>query len=287
MRKILAVASVVLLASCASDSGGGLAEPATDSDAVEATVRASFTAEASKDTPTFLELWTDEGLKEYDVGSREELEMAAHEHGEGGNLGEDPAEIHRFGDITVKGSSATAIVDAKRIESQAVSPLFRLKYELVKRQGEWLMNGFEYLGGPPAAEGTAVVDIEAKEYAFVLEEGEVPGEIAFTFRNVGKEQHEITLFKGPDDLDIEQAADDLANVDGSELDNVPDGYKVDHIAFAEAGDSEDVAFAEPMPAGTYVLACYIPQGGFPESGDPDPNAKPHFQLGMRALLSVK
>lgn len=286
MRKVIAVLSLLVLASCASD-GDGSAEPATEKDAVEAAVRASIEAENKKDSEAFLALWTDEGLKEYDVGSREELEAAAHDH-EGSPLGEDPAEIDRFADITVTGSEATATVDAKRIESQAVAPLFRLRFELIKRQDEWLLNGFEFLGGPPPDEGTAEVEIRAQEYAFVLEEGEVPGEVAFTFRNAGKEPHEITLFKGPDDLDIEQAAEDLADVDGSELDNVPDGYQVDHIGFAEPGQSSTVSFAEPMPAGTYVLACYIPQGGFTEEGEPtSPDAKSHFELGMRALLSVR
>lgn len=284
VRRIVAVACIFVLGACASD-GGGSAEPATDADAVEAAVRASIEAENDKDTDAFLALWTDEGLEEYDVGSREELK-AAHDHGEG-RLGEDPAEIHRFDDITIENSAATAIVDAKRVESQAVTPLFRLRFELIKREGEWLLNGFEFLGGPPAEEGTDVVEIRAQEYAFVLEEGEVPGDVAFTFRNVGEEQHELTLFKGPDDLDIEQAAEDLADVDPSDLDNLPEGYQVDHISFAEPKKSVDIGFAEPMPAGTYVLACYIPQGGFPEDGEPDPNAKSHFELGMRAKLSVQ
>lgn len=285
MRLIAALAVVVLLASCASDGVEEQTAVTADENAVEAVVRASIESENDKDVDDFLALWTDEGLKEYDVGTRADLEGGKTE-----NFGGDPVEIHEFAETTVNGDRATTTVDVTPVESQAVTPVNRVKFELVLQADDWLLNGFEFVGGAPPAEGAEVVDVKAREYEFELEETEVSSTVAFKFSNEGEEPHEITLFKGPRDLDIETAAEALKDVDGSELNNVPPGYRVDHIAFAEPGKSTDVSFAEELGPGTYVLACYIPEGGFPEDGEEhghDSDARTHFELGMRALLTVK
>lgn len=132
-----------------------------------------------------------------------------------------------------------------------------------------------------------MVDIKAQEYAFVLGAAEAPTDVAFTFDNIGKEQHELTLYKGPDGTDIETAKAALENVDGSEFDNIPDGYQVDHLSFAEAGEKVGVTFAEELKPGTYFFACYIPEGGFGEEGPVNPAGKPHIQLGMFSTFTVK
>ena len=35
---------------------------------------------------------------------------------------------------------------------------------------------------------------------------------------------------------------------------------VDHITFAEPGQTVDFQFAEPLAPGRYIIVCYIPRG---------------------------
>lgn len=273
MRRLIALAVLASVVAC----GGGTDE----TKAVEDTVRASMTAENAKDADAFLALWTDKGLESYDVGSREDVKSGKSE-----NFGSDRIDILKISDTKVTGDTANTTVDGVRGENNIAKPLFQVKFELAKKSGKWLMDGFEFLGSPPPAADAKVVDVKAIEYAFSLDAGEAPAKLAFKFTNQGKEAHEITLFKAPDAIDVSAAQNALANVDGQKLDNAPAGYAVDHLTFAEPGQSIDVAFAEPLAAGTYVLACFIPQGGFNEQGPVDPNGKPHIQLGMINLLKV-
>ena len=61
-----------------------------------------------------------------------------------------------------------------------------------------------------------------------------------------------------------------------------------HIGFAEVDQpAADITFADPLEPGTYVLACYIPQGGFGDEGPVNPDGRPHIQLGMIHLLTVE
>lgn len=270
--------AALLLAACSSDPSAGRSD---DQKAVEAAVRASLTAENDKDVNAFVALWTDKGLAAYDVGTREDLIGGRAE-----NFGEDKIEIVEFPSVDVSGTTATATVDALRGENNIAKPIFRVKFDLTKQGDAWLLDGFEFLGGPPPAAGTAVVDVKAQEYAFLLDKTEVGGKFAFKFANIGQEQHELTLYKGPNGVDLGTAKAALENVDGGELEDIPAGYEVDHITFAEAGQTQDVTFAEPLAPGTYVLTCYIPQGGFGDQGPVNPDGKAHIKLGMISILTV-
>ena len=63
---------------------------------------------------------------------------------------------------------------------------------------------------------------------------------------------------------------------------------VDHLTYAEPGESASFTFAEPLPAGHCVFVCYIPVGGFDlETGEPVvPGAEPHIARGMIADFTV-
>jgi plastocyanin len=250
---------------------------------VENTVRASVNAENAKDVDAFLALWTDKGLSEYDVGTRKDVESGSSE-----NFGSDRVKIVRFANTKLDGSNATTTLDVSFIEAPVAKPLYRLTFKLMRRGDRWLMNGFEFVGSPPPPRSATVVTVKASDYAFALDPTKTPADLAVKFSNVGKEAHELTLFKGPDGVEVAKAKADLERVDGEKLDNVPAGYKVDHLSYAEPGKSESVTFAEPLEAGTYVLACYLPQGGLNDKGEPvNPKGKPHIQLGMINVLTVE
>lgn len=278
MRKtLLAMLAVVALmgAGCAND---GKPDAVTD---VQDTVRASVNAENAKDVDAFLDLWTDDGLEAYDVGSRADLKA-----GQTDGFGNDPIEIVAFGETTVEGEKASAVVDAARREVKVAKALFRVRFDLVQADDEWKLDGFEFMGSPPAAAGAEKVRVTGTEYAFAMDEA-LPSDVALTFVNAGEEPHEIALFKAPEGTDVAKAKADLSDVDGSDPSTVPDGYTGDHLSFAEPGQTMDVSFAEPLDPGTYVFACYLPAGGFSPEGEPlDPDGAPHIELGMVAVATV-
>lgn len=275
------LAVVLLVGACGDDDESGVAATSDDESALEDTVRATVRAEQAKDVDAFLDLWTDEGLEEYDVGTREEVRSGE------SPLGEDEVEIVGFTDTSVTGDAGTTTVDAVVGDGKVAQALFRVKFRGLKVAGKWKLNGFEFVGSPPPGASAAVIDIKALEYAYQLSAGEAPGDLAIAFSNTGQEPHEISMFKGPDGVSLDTAKAALEKVDGSSLDNLPAGYEADHITFAEPGQSADVTFAEPLARGAYVLACFIPAGGFTEEGDPvKPEAQPHIQLGMISLLTV-
>ena len=63
--------AAVLLLTLAACSGR---DRATETRKVEDTVRRSIEAENAGDVASFLKLWTDDGLRSYDAGTRDELQ---------------------------------------------------------------------------------------------------------------------------------------------------------------------------------------------------------------------
>lgn len=278
---MIVLMSVLALTACQRADPVSSPELEPDEIAVQDLIRASVAAENAADVEAFLALWTDDGLADYDVGTRAELSAS-----DAPAIGEEPFQIETFVTTDVGGDTATVTVDATKLKPTFARPFFRLKYEAIREGEEWLIDGFEFLGGPPPPSDLTVLNVDAKEYAFLHALTEIEGEFAMTFTNIGKEQHELTLFKAPDGTELEAGGEVLVDVDGSELTDLPEGYEAEHLSFAEPGDSTDIVFAEPLAAGTYFMTCYIPKGGFGEEGPLDPKGKPHIELGMISRLIV-
>lgn len=250
--------------------------------AIRDVIQASVDAENAGDVDSFLELWTDNGLSQYDVGTREQLRA-----GENPDFGTEPIEIVGFQDTIVMGDQGSTLVDATVGEGNVVTPIYRVRFAAAREDGEWMLDGFEFLGSPPPAPGTELLNVVAKDFLYELDRTEIPGNLAFRFSNEGEDPHEITLFKGPDGVDVATAKAALENLDGQTLEGTPEGYQADHVSFAESGNSNDVTFAQPLEAGTYVLVCYLPRGGFTDQGEQvDPQGSPHVQLGMISTFTV-
>lgn len=272
----LGAALALLVGACGDDADKS--DAAAD---VEETVRGAVAAENAKDADTFLALWTDKGLEEYDVGSRSDVRSGNSE-----NFGTDTVEILRISDTKVDGDTATTTVDATVGEAQIVPVVNQVSFSLVKKDSAWLLDGFDFRGGPAPGSGVKTVKITAQEYAFSLESTQLSPNTAFSFVNLGQEAHEITLFKAPDEVDLMTAKAALEGVDGQSLENIPVGYRVDHVSFAEPGETQPVTFKDALPDGKYVLACYIPEGGLGDEGPVNPEGKPHIQVGMISLFTI-
>lgn len=286
---LIGLAAMAGLVGCGDDDADRLAAGGGDAPNAEAkafldTVKAGIRAENAKDAEAFLALWTDNGLEQYDVGTREDVASGKSE-----NFGTDKVEVTEYGTPEIEGD--TAIVELQAIvgEHTFATPVHQVTLEGVKRGGRWRLDGFEFMGSPPPPDGATIIDVTAIDYAFQLSEATVSADdpIAFRFRNGGTEQHELTMFKAPDGTEVDAAKADLENVDGSELADIPDGYEAAHVSFVEVGQSQDVTFAANLEAGTYVLACYLPQGGFGPEGPINADGTPHIQLGMINLLTTE
>ena len=266
----LAFGSVPMVA-CGSDDSSSASD-------VEAAVRATFADESAGDAEAFVAHWTDRGLDQFDVGTREEILSGESEIGGG------DGEILKFVETAVKGKAASATLDS-RFELTVV----RLRFDLIRQGGKWLVDGFEFLGGPPPAPGASVIAVKAFDYGYELSQTKVSGLFAFALQNAGAEPHEITLFRIPEKITVSAAKEALKGVDGGSFEGVPSGYAVaGHVAYIQPGEEQNVIFAKPLEKGRYVLACFILAGGVDDQGQPKtPAAGPHIERGMIAELIVE
>ena len=282
-RRVALVLSLSLVfAACGGDddktdtaSGGASAD-------VEHVVRKSVEAENDKDGDAFVALFTDKGLEEYDSGTREEITSGTSE-----NFGQEQLEILKQSDTKVTGTKATSDIQVAPEEFEVAQVVYFATFTLIKKGDEWLIDGFEFKGSPAPEKDATVVDVKGQEYSFALSGADAPSDVAFSFENIGKEQHELVLVKAPDGKNVTEAKAALENVDGESLENFPDGYAGDHVSFADIGQKVDVTFGKALEKGTYFMVCFIPQGGFGDEGPVNPEGKPHVQLGMISPFTVK
>ena len=240
--------------------------------AVERAVRDSVAAENARDVAAFLDLWTDDGLRSYDAGSRDDLESGQ------ARLGGEQTEIRAFVETTVEGGRAAATLDA-RVEIG----LYRMRYDLARQDGRWRLDGFRFLGPTPPAPGVPVVEVRAVEFAYEVDATALAGgDMALRFVGAGQEAHELSLFAVPDGTTKAEAILALATTP------LPGGYRlVGHLAFASPGDDLVYTLAERLPPGRYAMACFLPVGGLDPFGQPArPDAEPHLVRGMLAEFTV-
>lgn len=245
-------------------------------------LKASIKAENAKDVKAFLKLWTDKGLAEYDTGSRSEIET-----GKSDNFGTDLITYVNYSKPVITAGTASIDIQATVGARTFAQSVFLVSFKGLKKDGTWLINGFEFKGGPPPPPGTDVVQVSSLNYAFSLNKTTAKRNLGFRFVNKTTEAHEITLFKTPRGVTLAQAKKALENVDGKELKVIPAGYQVSHISYAQPGQTLDITFAAPLAPGDYAIVCYLPKGGMDEHGTPkDAKGTPHAKLGMISLLQV-
>jgi len=146
-------------------------------------------------------------LEGFDEGTREEIQSGQ------GSFGQDPPEAPTFVSTEVTGDKATSVADFP----VGVS-IFRVSFDLIDQDGKWLVDGVNFIGGPPPKPGQDVLDISAADYAFTIADpSKATGDFAIKFENKGTEVHEVTLFELPAGKTAADAKVDLLWAPGFDL----------------------------------------------------------------------
>ena len=136
--------------------------------------------------------------------------------------------------------------------------------------------------GPSAGAGDAL-PVTGTEYAF----GGVPATVragtALTFRNDGRELHEMVVLRR--NAGVAETFDELLKLPQDQAMKL-----VAVVGGVQAAPGE--AVPQPVVAdqpGEYALICFIPQGttAAPSAGASLPAGPPHFILGMLATFTVE
>jgi len=267
----------LLVAAVLAGCGGGH-DQAADARSVQDTVRRSIDAENAGDGKAFVALWTDNGLRTYDAGSRGEIESGA------APLGAEQTELRAFTATTVKGNTAMATVDS-RVEIG----LYRMRFDLVRKGSKWLLDGFKFLGATPPPTGVPVADVRAVDYGYDLDKTTLSsGDFALRLTNAGQEQHEISIISVPAGQSTADAVFALKTANSASLGSLPGGYApVGHLAFENPGSTGEYTLATKLAPGQYAFVCFLPVGGLDDFGNAKvAGAEPHVARGMLATFTV-
>lgn len=274
MRLPQRVIAVLLLTLAACNGRDGEGERLK----VEEAVRRSIEAENAGDAATFLSLWTDDGLRSYDAGTRDELSTGLV------RLGAEQTELRSFASTVVKGNRAAATIDG-RVELG----LYRSRFDLVRRDGGWLLDGFRFLGPTPVPAGAPVVDVTTVEYGYGLDVAALSsGDFSIRIVNQGQEQHEISVVSMPAGTTTAEAVFALGPADGLDPATLAAGYAaLGHLAYAQPGETTTYTLARRLEPGRYAFVCFLPVGGVNELGRAQvPGSETHVARGMLTPFTV-
>jgi ketosteroid isomerase-like protein len=250
----------VFAAACGGSNGS------SDKDDVEQTLRDIVAAWNDQDYDAWSANFTENGIKA-ELADLEDQSPEGLRAGFENFSSEEELILHKIGEITVDGDTATAVGEASSKERGGAAPasiIIGLNPTLVKEDGEWKVDvqGFT---SPEIPDGTATVDLEATEFSFTFDAAATnDGDFAFVMNNAGGQQHHIVIEKIPEDLDLEQALE-------SEEDPEPEGLV--HIGATppqEPGDTRNIVFTDSLPDGRYAMLCFMP----------DTDGTPHAIKGM-------
>jgi hypothetical protein len=119
--------------------------------------------------------------------------------------------------------------------------------------------------------------VQLSEFAFTFDRNAASrGFSAIAAPNVGRQDHEIVLFK----LSTTQPLDSIISALAAGGPDAPPPPGVDFAGFAEAGPGEQatIVYTSPLAAGRYMMLCFFP--------DTAGHGTPHVFLGMRAEFTV-
>ena len=242
--------------------GGG--NGSSDKDDVEQTLRDSVAAWNGQDYDAWSAIHTENGIKA-ELSDIEDQSPEGLRAGFENFSSEDELVLHKIGEITVDGDTATAEAGVSSQERGSAAPasiIIGLNSKLVKEDGDWKLDAAEFTS-PELPDGVATVDLEATEFSFTFDASQITdGNIAFVMNNAGGQQHHIVVEKIPEDLDIEQAV---------QSEDDPEGLV--HIGSTppkEPGDTRNIVFTDDLPDGRYAMLCFMP----------DTDGAPHVSKGM-------
>jgi hypothetical protein len=269
LRRVSALALLVPLSffivMCGGDGNGngdGGAAQGPEAEAQQA-VRNIVDAYNRGDINGFLEGWTNDGLQQSFGLSRQQVTTTAEQF-----FGGPPRQIREIEKTSVRGGSAFM-----EVEYEVGRSVYRESYIMVPEAGTWKINAAEKVK-PDLRRGADWVEVEMTEFAFDFDRDDVEGgNIGFEALNSGSQEHELSLLRVSADFDVQQAMASL----GADL---PPGVEVlGATGPIRSGKKGWLALVEQLPAGRYLMACFLPDTA-------DPQNTPHAAKGMLSEFNV-
>ena len=247
------------LSTVALACGGGGEGSAEDRQEVEDTVR-TLAGYGAEDVDAFLEGVTDNVLENFFGFTREECKDNAQQ------CVVDPSESPSLANTKVSGDTATT---EGTFSFDGDEETFLLS--LVRVDGKWKLDALKNVPKEIPG-GVKKVDLELNEFAFGFNASETTdGNFAFVAKNIGKQNHQVVVFKVLEGVDLKEALQSEEEVPGFA-----------EIAFAGPFPPDDegtVVFDQPLQPGRYGLACFI-------ADREDPDRTPHAFKGMIAEFTI-
>jgi hypothetical protein len=171
-------------------------------------------------------------------------------------------------DVQVTGDKATATVI---LDFTAFKEVHR--FELIRQNGVWLMDG-DQPAQVPAPAGFTSVNLTLDEFNFQYDKSAVAkGNFVFQVTNKGDQPHEVALVRLAPNVNLQQALNESSPESGP-----PAGIAdVAHGGPYAPGTSGTLLIDEPLTPGRYALLCFVTD---PASG------LPHAMLGMTSEFTV-
>ncbi len=147
------------------------------------------------------------------------------------------------------------------------------KFGLKKVGDGWKLNSEQsnLPVNPPT--GTAKIEVDLNEFSFAVDATAITrakGPFALVAKNVGKQNHMLSLIRVPAGADVEQLIQS-------------DSPSIDHIAGVSdltPGSSGSIVFVRPLDPGRYVMVCFLPDT------TEGPEGTPHAFKGMLREFTV-
>jgi hypothetical protein len=271
------LATGLLLTACSDDDGDddppinqtptAGASTSNDEQAIETTIRNVVAAFNSANTEEFLKYWTDAGLEdEFGVTPDAVRQNAAEFFSDAPPGG---LRLADFKSADVDGDKATAVFDF--VFAQTLAPQ---EYSLVNQSNVWKINQTEP-GEIDIPSGTTAVPLELEDFAFSFDEAEIEdGDVAFQVTNSGEQPHEVVILSVPDGFTVETLLSEQSQ-------DLPAG--VEFVGFLNPigpNESANMVFEAPLPAGSYMMVCFLPDTSQGEDGPP------HAVEGMVSTFQI-
>lgn len=199
---------------------------------------------------------TDNFLESVFFSSREDCQANAADC-----IGE-PSPAQTFLNTEIAGDTATSTVTLD---------FGTVEIGLVRQDDVWMADSLQATSDE-VPEGAASVDLGLSEFAFTLDDADIPADGNFVFHatNNGAQAHEIIVAPIPADVPLEDTLEGIGE------DQPPAGLKI----FIRPGQELDMAFDAPLTPGRYALVCF-----FPDTSDPE--GTPHAEKGMLGEFTIE
>lgn len=228
----------------------------------------------NSDTPAFIAEFTEPALRQFlddEETPIEDLKTQAEEF-----LAGETVEIVEFQEIEATADDATVT-----LVTTLGDTINAERFELAKEGEDFQIAGYEDIPEELPAEG--VLDVSGVDFGYEFDGGQAEsGVSAIAFTNDGDQMHEIALLQAAvDSPELDSFVEGLLEAEGPE--DLPETVeRFVTVSFATPGETENVVFPdEGLPAGRYVMVCFIPDETQGEEGPP------HVVLGMAAEFTIQ